>query len=604
MPTRTAKKPHTQCGCCGKVIPKAKAIFHGVAYCSTCYYRETESTKCPSCSLTMRKLKSDAQHPCRNCERESRRCIRCNKRVPRAGLIIDEGVVCPSCVPHFKAPKACANCGKESRRLSRAFDLGFDEPVCPSCRTAHHVTCSGCGKPRPKAGEDRSGHPLCKKCLTEGAFFLCPTCGQTGRRHSKTKCHQCYWKDLGGRRLREIEKNINNSWLKREFRLFFDHLSAHGKEQRAALILKKYELFFISLDTEITNKSELSYDLIFQVLYNENLVKYMEAISFFQRRNLLSKIEPDDWRYYKEKAKQRRILLSGEGQWYYDLLTEYLQYLLMIQRKNENKGYTESRRRPAPSTISTNLSAAQTFFDDLDINDASLIRTIDQNQLDRFLVRKPGYFDAVRPVVKYLNQEVRLFKRIKVNTLKKNIPKNIYIGQEHCRKLLNKWLNTTGLESRNALIKTLMLLYAQHPKNITMLRIRDIDRVSGGLVTLRFDGHLLKLNEDTSRLLERYLSVRTVRSSLDTPWDNPFLFPGRLSGTSLSHQSINYHLRGEGLSVNQMFASALINMYASGIKHPKVLVKAFGITLQSAMKYYEVMNLRLSAEMETYYGKN
>lgn len=129
-----------ECGRCGKSIPKAKRIFLGIVYCSSCYVREFSVVACRTCGQPARVHKSVGYGLCRTCECNARLCIRCDGPVPRAALRTPEGAVCKKCRRYFEpAPK----------KYPRAD--GYE-------------TCSTCRRYRKVAKYDEKNRPVCVQC--------------------------------------------------------------------------------------------------------------------------------------------------------------------------------------------------------------------------------------------------------------------------------------------------------------------------------------------------------------------------------------------------------------------------------------------------------
>lgn len=181
------------CDGCGRLVTKIERIHGRDEYCATCYRREFVVRPC-ECGNTLRAHVSElGPYACKRCEAKHRTCVRCDRPVPRAGLRVDAGVVCPSCRPHYLEPKPCERCGKLSQRLSRRSDDPLRLVVCDRCRTKDtHANCCYCRRHRAVAGRLIDGLPYCATCGPAGrTTHPCPECaapvvgGGTGR------CRSC-----------------------------------------------------------------------------------------------------------------------------------------------------------------------------------------------------------------------------------------------------------------------------------------------------------------------------------------------------------------------------------------------------------------------------
>ena len=59
---------------------------------------------------------------------------------------------------------------------------------------------------------------------------------------------------------------------------------------------------------------------------------------------------------------------------------------------------------------------------------------------------------------------------------------------------------------------------------------------------------------------------------------------------------MTYHLEKLGVLAYQLFSSAVYYAYQSGIKYPKAISKGFGINSKTAIKYFNMLNLRSMRE--------
>lgn len=94
---------HTRCDYCGCAMPKATKLYRHKAYCRRCYGRLFEVVPCAGdCGRSTRAPRGVGFALCRSCRVHGRRCVRCGRLAPRAGLLTDAGAACPSCARHFR----------------------------------------------------------------------------------------------------------------------------------------------------------------------------------------------------------------------------------------------------------------------------------------------------------------------------------------------------------------------------------------------------------------------------------------------------------------------------------------------------------------------
>lgn len=122
--------PH-DAGChgCGRAMAKAKKIYKGLRYCSTCYPRLFKRRMCLGCGnharLPIKELNPALDAHCSACERAGA-CVRCGKTEFEVGMRSAYGPVCKSCIPHFRHPEPCETCGQLSQRLAISSVTGHE----------------------------------------------------------------------------------------------------------------------------------------------------------------------------------------------------------------------------------------------------------------------------------------------------------------------------------------------------------------------------------------------------------------------------------------------------------------------------------------------
>jgi hypothetical protein len=107
----------------------------------------------------------------------------------------------------------------------------------------------------------------------------------------------------------------------------------------------------------------------------------------------------------------------------------------------------------------------------------------------------------------------------------------------------------------------------------------------------------ITLDNRVGEILERYLEQRRALATMEDTENNNYLFPGRNYGGHLHEASVSYYLKKHGVSSSQLFSTAIYNAYIGGLRHPKVLVKAFGITDATAIKYLNLIDPQLVSEV-------
>lgn len=249
-----------RCCCeCGKPLARATRVEDGNAYCRTCYSRVFKRVQCFTCGQPTRARQGCREPVCSTCQRKDRCCSRCGKSVVKASRIIAGKAICAACSPYFTEPKACTNCQQPSRRLSRAPEQGFDEPVCNRCRNRDQETCSVCRRYRKVARRDTMQRPLCRECGSDTPVqHDCPVCGSTTPGGGASQCAACALKDRVGRRVRLNVELLEQPWV----RSLFEGFCAWEELPKAAPIMTKridrHALFFADIDRRCSEPQDVT----------------------------------------------------------------------------------------------------------------------------------------------------------------------------------------------------------------------------------------------------------------------------------------------------------------------------------------------------------
>ncbi len=579
-------------------MAKAWAVVEGVAYCGRCYNQHFVDVPCQQCGLPTRSPFGKRDIICRSCKIQGRKCIRCEKPVPRAGLVTDEGTVCPSCARYFHDPKPCPECGHVTHHLARDRRNGFDEPVCERCRRKDHVTCAECGKHRRAISVNHAGKPICAKCADlKGAPFICPQCHRPGRRHSNSKCDRCYWQESAGKRFEKQVVRISRPWIKKAFTEFFDALFDLYDSKTLSLRLKRYCDFFVELDNNFHNSKDLSFSAMADLFGADKLRRNSIILDFLTKHEFIENLDSLQRQHIFEEVYQKRLLQKISSEWYFEILSGLHQHLLDRVKRYRQRGWSRSKHGFRPHSATVTLKAAYQFLRYLTAEKIMDVRQIDQIELDKFLQLKPGYQNSIRGFVGYLNRVVKMFRPLKIEHQPYSLPKDSLLTPARCEQLLCTWLQADNQESQESLILTLMLLYAQKAHEVLSLKLSDLLQNEQGLYAVAFGKTEIILDEKVSALIDRYLVFRRSKTPFEKSWENSHLFPGRKLGGQLSTVTVGRYVNKYGVTAKSLFATAVHNSYVNGVKHPKVLVNALGISSFTAMRYRQDLDLRLNDEV-------
>ena len=251
-----------------------------------------------------------------------------------------------------------------------------------------------------------------------------------------------------------------------------------------------------------------------------------------------------------------------------------------------------------PRTVTQGLRSASKFCLSLEKEQVVAASQITIDHVERFVAENKGQANSIRSFLRFLNNKGKLFRKIKLPSVKKDLPEGVFLPREKYLSLLRAWLNPSDEALRESLIGLFQLLYAQTVAKTVRIRLSDMLRDRNGYYRLVLGSAEIAVDPRVSALVDRYLEQRAALSAMDNPEGNPFLFTGRGFGSHLTPAAVTYMLGKHGVTAEQLFATAIYNAYRSGLKHPKVLVKAFGITTETAVKYMQKIDPQLILEVE------
>lgn len=579
---------HTKCDECGREMSKARAIRNGKAYCDACHKRLSKPVPCRECGKTVR-IHAAGDPLCKSCSAKGRTCLRCGKPIVKAGLTVDGGVVCSPCARHYHEPRLCAVCGSASIHLSRDRRLGFDQPACPKCRRSDHATCSCCGKHRLPAGYDHAGRPLCRHCLKNaGTPFICPLCGHEGKRHSASRCVDCYWSERLSFEVDALAGQLSNSDLRASLPGYAAFLAGRRRPLAATLLFRRHCAFFLELDLNPSLLCDGS--LLLTRFGADDLRRRALPYGYLAQIGLLERPDSSEIERHIEHRQQTMLISQPRPDWKTKLLRDFQQRLHDQQSKLVARGWSGRFMRLNDRTVTGYLRGAAHLLDSLSA-DLNIIQQLDQVQLDCYLVSYPGRLNPLRRFVRYLNQHGRLFEPLLIPRSRRPL---VQLGNllppERIDQLLDRWQSGEP-NPTHALLLLCIALYAQPVQRLVRMRLSQVIQTPDGGYLIRFAKTPIRLPDQLAHLLQLHLETMTQQTN-----DDIWLFPGRHPGRHLSEAALTCLLQREGVSQPQLFTTALIYSFVFGAQIPKSLTYAFGVSPITAVNYQTVLSVRLARE--------
>lgn len=585
------------CYFCGRHTPVPGARVDGRPVCHACYGREYVAVSCTQCGKPTRCLPMvKGAALCRSC-RPRPPCIRCGKGTNSRSMQTPDGPVCSACRRFFEAEQPCPACGRLTRYLARNHKLGHTMPVCNRCQTAGHKTCSQCRKYRPVHAHDETGRPLCIRCADE-APFICPECGQPGQRHSNNRCHTCYFRSAALHKRDALAQALRRPWVREAWSGFVTHLLAKALPSgKLARMLERQVRLFEALDALFPTPLSIRPEVLVETLGRGGMRRVVTAYNYLLERGQFRPIPDDLLAKLTEEATRARLMERMSVPWKRQLLERYLGHLARTGAAYQKKGWNGQRERFAPRTVTLLLRAAFKFLAFLP-EEVTAVQGIDRFQLDRFVAHKPGHRNALHSFVHYLNRFESLFQRLHLDRTgpRSGPPPFLVLPQEASDALLQRWLAADEQNLRNALLGLLMLVYARTAKQAVGLRRGDFTLGADGAVTVRFGQLPVELDEAVADIFVRYLGQLEQAQGRALAMED-WLFPGRTRGRALTTHAITYGLSQHGVKAEQLFSTAIVNFYRNGLTKPKVLVRALGISLPTALDYWQLFAPQVAEEV-------
>lgn len=365
------------CDECGRTIVKAHRIHKGNDYCASCYPRVFVPQPCSSCSTPVRTHRHDSEAPvCRSCERQTRRCLRCERPVPKkAARLVNERPVCGPCAPYFLEAEPCAWCGAKSTRLSRAPRIGVHEKICSACRNKlNHGSCATCRRYRPIAGLLENGMPYCSAC-TPGTEqrHACPSCGIALPGSGHGKCTACLNEERIARETAVQTLALEREWAKDAYRGFGRWLlEAQSSKSSLAKVFIRHFSFFARLDASTADPAVLIGNGLLEHFSVAELRRHDLPVRFLSQ-NAGVALEEEAKLEHIERGRIAEKLISVRREPSSAILKRYVEWLEGQQ--------TPKRTIRLYLTAASQLCLAERLSED---------RPCLEDQLQRFLRKRPG----------------------------------------------------------------------------------------------------------------------------------------------------------------------------------------------------------------------
>lgn len=498
---------------------KAARVENGHAYCRTCYSRVFKRVSCSACGGPTRAHAHDCKPVCPTCRRKDRRCSRCGKPVIKAGRIVAGRAVCASCSIYYAEPRPCANCGRLSRRLSKAPGQGFDKPVCDRCRTGGFKTCSVCRRYRKVHRYDERQRPVCSQCSAENpARHPCPDCGVAIPGTGSSRCEDCNTKDRIRRRIRLNVELLEQPWVRSLFEGFCGWQGLLKVAVNMAARIDRYAVFFATIDRNCAAPSEVTQRRLFDLFGAEGLRRGFLVVSFLCERVALEW----DAKALEDMIEMGRIDRQAElwrDRGWYAGLRRYVDEL----QKSGPPRLRQSTIRMYQATAANFLEAAR----------VETVGDIMQQHLERHLKRHAGQAANLSPFLRHLREvyEIDLALSKKPGT---SIQSKDRALVQRVQSLTQRLHSATDGRDARALLATLLAELYQVPLKYVLAMSAEDVVVDSDVIVLWPDTREVRLDGRLAALFRRWLPI---------PEGANLVFQGRNGVQPLSYHTVRYQLR-------------------------------------------------------------
>lgn len=519
--------------------------------------------------------------------RGNRPCVLCGAHVPRAAFILESGPVCKSCAQRFYKPGTCEICGKGSSSLGRSPSQGIFVKACRTCRSKGFINCAECGKHRPPHGQRESdGKPLCKRCFErKGKKWICPTCKQPGVYHSRIKCQDCYWRGNLAERVRKTQRAIKHAWLRAAFEGFHRELAARLSPRISAVRVDTYVPLVLKLDVLFSSPKDVSVAKLMTAFGMPQLRYYASFFDYCHHARIIPNVTAASLRESSVENRIALLIADCDDKWFADLVKDLYQTLIKVQSRAISRGHDDAKHM-RPRTVLALVNTTIRFFECAHEAGAQSLLEITQEHVDTFLLEFPGYRASLGSALTRLRRNHKILRRTRIPSIDSRITTNLLIPRGRINELLRECVAAEGEDASHALILALLLTFPISPGALTRLRTKDVVIGEDGRYRFTIAELPIICPLWASELFDHHLAYRRASNPLDSPGENPWLFTGRNAGEHLQATSVAYHLKQHGLTSRQTFASAMLSLYMDGLKHPSIAMRTFGVSVETAMKYF------------------
>lgn len=491
---------------------KIKRNHAGRSYCDACYKRSFEHMPCAACGETCVAKRGTVVPYCQRCETAQRLCKGCGRHVPRAGMIHEGEVVCPSCVPRYKTPEQCPACGELSSRLSRVGGEG--DAICDRCRNEQdHVTCGTCGRYRRQA-DQTAGKPICVECV-EGITHICPDCLKDVPGGGASRCRDCAARARGRTQVEACSETLHQTWVQDLFRRHCEADLLTAPRGDVVKRIEKAAAFFVTMDSTMASAAAVTSDSLLAAYGPEGLRRASKAALFVTNALAIMWLPAatDD---FAERQRIKAMLDEIGGRTWESDIAAYASDL-----------QSQARARPLKMhTVRMYLRAAIALMEHAQVD---AISDLQDEKLRRFEARHRGHRASLSAFYAWARLTPSPGKSKQPAADAKALERALI---SKSAVLMNALASSTSPAQAMALTAALIsTLYGKPLRSVLQLRARDISK--HGPVVIRLEGDEIILGENVGEYLRQYTGA----------YSDSFTFVSPRREGPISESTVSYHVK-------------------------------------------------------------
>lgn len=341
MATTESAKVLRRCAKCQRSPIRPHRVFKGEPYCHTCYCQDFILRSCQQCHGPVRLHKSLDSGICDACHRAQRRCMRCDKPVLKAGKLVGDAALCPS----------CANWASGRKRPR-----------------ANHASCSLCCKHRRIAQRTDTGKPICAQCAAAGPAL------------QQEKDAQYWARKIEQRHL--AEREVLQDWTQPLFDAFVGFQRTETGDVRTYVRYAKQKQAFSGFISAFTSMDDLTAERIAERISAAQLRRWELLVRFLHSHGIplpSASLLADK----TEAARIQRLVASAKG---LSLERAIAHYATAIQEQ------ARANLRSQRGSVCAALGLAEAIGS----------QNPEQVHVDRYLRAKPGQRNSLSGFLHYL----------------------------------------------------------------------------------------------------------------------------------------------------------------------------------------------------------